>query len=120
MGSIQGGHPRAVHPRGPFKWVHPRRHQGPQAWLSGVQAPPLHSPFPADLLPAGRREVTLQDLLAMRLQLDNGTALPTTAAAWLRWRVRVLPGHPKRPGWEGALFPYPGCVPTAFFIPSRW
>ncbi|XP_027300029.3 roundabout homolog 4 [Anas platyrhynchos] len=60
-----------------------------------------------DLLPAGRREVTLQDLLAMRLQLDNGTALPTTAAAWLRWRM-VTPG----PAPEGYAVLYRCLLPV--------
>ncbi|KAM6370661.1 roundabout homolog 4 [Pluvialis apricaria] len=39
-----------------------------------------------DRLPTGRREAVPQDLLAMRLHLDNGTALPA-AAVRLRWRM---------------------------------
>uniref|UniRef100_A0A8C3BSC6 Roundabout homolog 4 n=1 Tax=Cairina moschata TaxID=8855 RepID=A0A8C3BSC6_CAIMO len=60
-----------------------------------------------DLLPAGRQEVMLQDLLAMRLQLNNGTALPTTAAAWLRWRM-VTPG----PAPEGYAVLYRCLLPV--------
>ncbi|XP_009474720.1 PREDICTED: roundabout homolog 4 [Nipponia nippon] len=39
-----------------------------------------------DRLPTGRREAAPRDLLAMRLHLDNGTALPA-AAVQLRWRM---------------------------------
>ncbi|XP_051494555.1 LOW QUALITY PROTEIN: roundabout homolog 4 [Apus apus] len=37
-------------------------------------------------LPTGRRDPAPQDLLAVRLHLENGTVLPT-AAVWLRWQM---------------------------------
>ncbi|XP_064326763.1 roundabout homolog 4 isoform X8 [Phalacrocorax carbo] len=40
-----------------------------------------------DQLPMGRREAAPWDLLAVRLHLDNGTVLPTTAAVQLRWQM---------------------------------
>ncbi|KFU98406.1 Roundabout 4, partial [Tauraco erythrolophus] len=39
-----------------------------------------------DQLPTGQRDTAPQDLLAVRLRLDNGTTLPT-AAVRLRWRM---------------------------------
>ncbi|NXM17927.1 ROBO4 protein, partial [Ploceus nigricollis] len=39
-----------------------------------------------DRLPTGRQETAPRDLLAVRLHLDNGTALPT-AAVQLRWQM---------------------------------
>ncbi|XP_035411734.1 roundabout homolog 4 isoform X2 [Cygnus atratus] len=60
-----------------------------------------------DQLPAGRREATPRDLLAVRLQLDNGTALPTAAAAWLRWRM-MAPG----PAPEGYVVLYRCLLPV--------
>ncbi|XP_050179097.1 roundabout homolog 4 isoform X2 [Myiozetetes cayanensis] len=39
-----------------------------------------------DRLPTGRQDTAPRDLLAVRLHLDNGTALPT-AAVRLRWRM---------------------------------
>ncbi|XP_040390428.1 roundabout homolog 4 isoform X5 [Cygnus olor] len=61
-----------------------------------------------DQLPASRREATPRDLLAVRLQLDNGTALPTAAAAWLRWRM-MAPG----PAPEGYVVLYRCLLPVS-------
>ncbi|KAM6400272.1 LOW QUALITY PROTEIN: roundabout homolog 4 [Rhynochetos jubatus] len=48
-----------------------------------------------DRLPMGQREAAPQDLLAMRLHLDNGTTLPTTAAVQLRWRMLMTAPVPE-------------------------
>ncbi|XP_035202156.1 roundabout homolog 4 isoform X2 [Oxyura jamaicensis] len=61
-----------------------------------------------DQLPEGRREAMPRDLLAVQLQLDNGTVLPTTAAAWLRWRM-VMPG----PAPEGYVVLYRCLLPAS-------
>lgn len=80
--------------------------------LSGVQEPPLSSLFPAGQLPAGRWEAARRNLLAVQLQLDNGTALPTNGTVWLRWKVGVpLPSGGIRSS------PY---VPITLLVPSRW
>lgn len=108
MGSIQGGRSRALHPKGPFKCNHEKRHLGHQAWLSGVQMPPLSLLFPAGQLPAGWWEATRRNLLAVQLQLDNGTALPTNATVWLRWRM-LTPG----PAPEGYVVLYRCLLPAS-------
>ncbi|OXB56021.1 hypothetical protein ASZ78_015485, partial [Callipepla squamata] len=59
-------------------------------------------------LPAARWEATQQNLLAVQLQLDNGTALPTNAAVWLRWRM-VTPG----PAPEGYVVLYRCLLPAS-------
>lgn len=100
----EGVCPRGVHPKGTSEWVLPRRPQGLQAQVSGAGAegpcsclvPLLPSLCPADRLPTGRREAAPRDLLAMRLHLDNGTALPAAAAVRLRWRVGVMSGCPRQ------------------------
>ncbi|KFO14779.1 Roundabout 4, partial [Balearica regulorum gibbericeps] len=46
----------------------------------------------------GRWEAAPQDLLAVRLHLDNGTMLPA-AAVHLRWRVGVIWGRSHRRGY---------------------
>lgn len=45
---------------------------------------------PTDRLATGQQDSAPRDLLAVRLHLDNGTALPT-AAVQLRWQVGVMP-----------------------------
>lgn len=82
---------------------------------------------PTDGLPTGRQEAAPRDLLAVRLHLDNGTALPT-AAVQLRWRVGVVLGCPHLRGGmghgdeAGAPSPWPICIPPCLVtlpIPSR-
>ncbi|XP_015739585.1 roundabout homolog 4 isoform X2 [Coturnix japonica] len=59
-------------------------------------------------LPASWWEATWRNLLAVKLQLDNGTALPTNATVWLRWRM-VTPG----PAPEGYVVLYRCLLPTS-------
>ncbi|POI27138.1 hypothetical protein CIB84_009112 [Bambusicola thoracicus] len=59
-------------------------------------------------LPAGRWEATRRNLLAVQLQLDNGTALPTNATVWLRWRM-LTPG----PAPEGYMVLYRCLLPAS-------
>lgn len=73
--------------------------------------PPLSLLFPAGQLPAGWWEATRRNLLAVQLQLDNGTALPTNATVWLRWRVGV-PRQTRRIRSS----PY---IPITILVPSR-
>ncbi|KFP04482.1 Roundabout 4, partial [Calypte anna] len=60
-----------------------------------------------DQLPPGRREPTPQDLLAMRLHLENGTTLPA-GTVWLRWRM-VTPV----PAPEGYMVLYRSLLPAS-------
>ncbi|NXK77958.1 ROBO4 protein, partial [Amazona guildingii] len=57
-------------------------------------------------LPTGRRDAAPQDLLAVRLHLDNGTVLPT-AAVRLRWRMLM-----RTPVMVGYMVLYRCLVPT--------
>lgn len=59
-------------------------------------------------LPAGWWEATRRNLLAVQLQLDNGTALPTNATVWLRWRM-LTPG----PAPEGYMVLYRCLLPAS-------
>ncbi|XP_042693099.1 roundabout homolog 4 [Centrocercus urophasianus] len=59
-------------------------------------------------LPAGRWEATRRNLLAVQLQLDNGTALPTNGTVWLRWKM-VTPG----PAPEGYVVLYRCLLPAS-------
>lgn len=66
-----------------------------------------------DRLAMGQQETAPRDLLAVRLHLDNGTALPT-AAVQLRWQVGVSPWGGG--GWDTSpVPPEPGILP----IPCR-
>ncbi|XP_030361464.1 roundabout homolog 4 isoform X2 [Strigops habroptila] len=57
-------------------------------------------------LPPGRRDAAPRDLLAMRLHLDNGTVLPTSAVR-LRWRMLM-----RTPVMMGYMVLYRSLVPT--------
>lgn len=75
---------------------------------SGARGPwsclvlPFTSFCPTDRVAAGQQEPAPRDLLAVRLHLDNGTALPT-AAVHLRWQVGALPSRPQGMGEMGHI-----------------